>query len=187
MMREPCRRPDDFDDNGLLKAPVLFWVGLVVQARAWWLAGLMAMMAPAGNTGGGFLWPDFRFQLVSLATGVPGMVMLFIYPLRNRWPGLSRANYMLILLALFVMALVDLTGLMVASRREWDMGWFFLCLDTACVVMLYPDRWLWEVFLQGNATDASGSSCRRTGSGRRGDMTLCEQMLKRGREEQKDE
>ncbi|ECC3466342.1 DUF2919 family protein, partial [Salmonella enterica subsp. enterica] len=37
MMREPCRRPDDFDDNGLLKAPVLFWVGLVVQARAWWL------------------------------------------------------------------------------------------------------------------------------------------------------
>ncbi|EHA6078666.1 DUF2919 domain-containing protein, partial [Salmonella enterica] len=52
----------------------------------------------------------------------------------------------LILLALFVMALVDLTGLMVASRREWDMGWFFLCLDTACVVMLYPDRWLREVF-----------------------------------------
>ncbi|EDQ5841777.1 DUF2919 domain-containing protein, partial [Salmonella enterica subsp. enterica] len=25
MMREPCHRPDDFDDNGLLKAPVLFW------------------------------------------------------------------------------------------------------------------------------------------------------------------
>ncbi|EAR2445199.1 DUF2919 domain-containing protein, partial [Salmonella enterica subsp. enterica serovar Sandiego] len=30
MMREPCHRPDDFDDNGLLKAPVLFWGGLVM-------------------------------------------------------------------------------------------------------------------------------------------------------------
>ncbi|MCT7172690.1 DUF2919 domain-containing protein [Salmonella enterica] len=27
-------RPGDFDDNGLLKAPVLFWGGLVLQARA---------------------------------------------------------------------------------------------------------------------------------------------------------
>lgn len=33
MMREPCHRPDDFDDNGLLKAPVLFWGGLVMLAR----------------------------------------------------------------------------------------------------------------------------------------------------------
>lgn len=34
MMREPCHRPDDFDDNGLLKAPVLFWGGLVMLATA---------------------------------------------------------------------------------------------------------------------------------------------------------
>lgn len=79
-------RPGDFDDNGLLKAPVLFWVGLVVLARAWWLAGLMAMMAPAGNIQAGFLWPDIRLQLVALAAGIPGMVMLFIYPLRGRLP-----------------------------------------------------------------------------------------------------
>lgn len=39
MKQLPSRRPGDFDDNGLLKAPLLFWVGLIVLARAWWLAG----------------------------------------------------------------------------------------------------------------------------------------------------
>ncbi|EAY0846739.1 DUF2919 domain-containing protein, partial [Salmonella enterica] len=27
MMREPVHHPGDYDENGLLKAPVLFWVG----------------------------------------------------------------------------------------------------------------------------------------------------------------
>lgn len=35
MMQEPVRHPGDFDENGLLKAPVLFWVGLIVLARVW--------------------------------------------------------------------------------------------------------------------------------------------------------
>ncbi|ECW8929447.1 DUF2919 family protein [Salmonella enterica] len=39
MKHLPFCHPGDFDDNGLLKAPVLFWVGLVVMARAWWLMG----------------------------------------------------------------------------------------------------------------------------------------------------
>lgn len=80
MKHLPFFRPGDFDDNGLLKAPVLFWVGLVVLARAWWLAGLTAMMAPADNIQAGFLWPDIRLQLVALAAGIPGMAMLFYLP-----------------------------------------------------------------------------------------------------------
>lgn len=139
--------PGDFDDNGLLKAPFLFWLGLVVLARAWWLTGLMIMMAPAGNMHTGFLWPDIRFQVAALAAGIPGMLMLFIYPLRERWPGLSRATYVLILAGLFVMTLVNLTGLMMVPPGGWDVGWFLLCLDMACVVMLWPDRWLRTVFL----------------------------------------
>ncbi|EAS6989598.1 DUF2919 family protein [Salmonella enterica] len=34
MIRESVRYPGDFDENGLLKAPVLFWMGLIVLARA---------------------------------------------------------------------------------------------------------------------------------------------------------
>ncbi|EEG8130416.1 DUF2919 family protein [Salmonella enterica] len=36
MKHLPSCRPRDFDDNGLLKVPVLFWVGLGMLARAWW-------------------------------------------------------------------------------------------------------------------------------------------------------
>ncbi|EAA7989075.1 DUF2919 domain-containing protein [Salmonella enterica] len=146
MKHLPFFRPGDFDDNGLLKAPVLFWAGLVVLARAWWLAGLMAMMAPAGNIQAGFLWPDIRLQFAALAAGVPGMLMLFIYPLRERWPVSSRTLYVLILAALVLMTVTDLTGLMTVSPGAWDTGWLFLCLDMACAVMLWPDRWLQAVF-----------------------------------------
>lgn len=148
MMRERFYRPGDFDDNGLLRAPVLFWGGLVVQTRAWWLAGLVAIMDSSGNKEAGFLWPDIWFQLIALAAGVPGLAMLFIYPLRDRWPGLSRAVYVLILAALFVMVLADLTGLMVVPPGRRDVGWMFLCLDMACVVMLWPDCRLRAVFIQ---------------------------------------
>ncbi|ECG8633886.1 DUF2919 domain-containing protein [Salmonella enterica subsp. salamae] len=146
MMRDTAYQPGDFDDNGLLKAPVLFWVGLVVLARAWWLAGLLAMMATGGSLQAGFIWPEIRLQLVALGAGVPGMVMLFVYPLRDRLPGLSRVTYVLTLAALFVMGLVNLTGLMTAPTGGWDAGWLFLCLDMACVVMLWPDRRLRTVF-----------------------------------------
>ncbi|EAW0864606.1 hypothetical protein A8N29_23070 [Salmonella enterica] len=45
-----------------------------------------------------------------------------------------------------VMAVTDLTGLMIAPPGGWDAGWFFLCLDMAGGVMLWPDRWLRAVF-----------------------------------------
>lgn len=122
MKHLPFFRSGNFDDNGLLKAPVLFWGGLVVLARAWWLAGLMAMMAPAGNLQAGFLWPDTRLQFVALAAGIPGMAMLFIYPLRGRSPRLSQVNYALVLAAIVVMAVTDLAGLMIAPPRGMGCG-----------------------------------------------------------------
>lgn len=147
MMREPFLRPCDFDDNGLVKVPTLFWVGLVVLARAWWLGGLVAMMTLAGKTFAGVLWPDIWFQLVSLAVGIPGLAMLFIYPLRGRWPSLFHGVYVLILSALFIIVLVDFVELMVMPPGRWSVGWMFLCLDIASVVMLWPDARLRAVFI----------------------------------------
>lgn len=138
--------PNDFDDSGQLKVPLLFWTGIIVLARAWWLAGLAAMMDASGNTQAGVLWPDIRFHLVALAAGIPCLGMLFIYPLRDRWPTLSRANYVLILAALMVMTVMDLTGLITVPPGVWEVGGVFLCLDIACMAMLWPDRWLRTVF-----------------------------------------
>ncbi|EDS8108139.1 DUF2919 domain-containing protein [Salmonella enterica] len=153
MKHLPFCHPGDFDDNGLLKAPVLFWVGLVVMARAWWLSGLMVMMAPAGDTQVGFLWPDIGLRLAALAAGVPGMVMLFIYPLRERYLGLARASYVVILAALLVMVMVDIAGVIAAAQPLWDMGWLLFCLDLSCMVMLWPDRRLRAVFFGDGSSD----------------------------------
>ncbi|ECQ8982654.1 DUF2919 family protein [Salmonella enterica subsp. enterica] len=146
MKRLFSHHPSDFDNNGLLKAPIVFWVGLVVLARAWWLTGLMAMVDSDWNTSASALWPDVRFQLIALAAGVPSIVMLFIYPLRERWPGVSRVTYLLILFSLFVMVLVNLTGVVMEPSGRRDVGEVFLCLDMACLVMLWPDKRLREVF-----------------------------------------
>ncbi|EAX3650658.1 DUF2919 family protein (plasmid) [Salmonella enterica subsp. diarizonae] len=146
MMRGHFYHSGDFDDNGLLKAPAIFWAGLIVLARAWWLSGLMVMMASAESISAGLLWPEPWLQFTALASGIPCIAMVFIYPLRERRPGLSRASYVLILLALFLMVLVDLTGLLTVPPGGWVIGWVFLCLDVACVVMLWPDRLLRAVF-----------------------------------------
>lgn len=147
MSSSPLSNPDNFDDHGQLKAPVLFWVGIIVLARAWWLSGLISLMTPDVNTDAGFLWPDIRFSLLALAAGIPGIIMLFIYPVRARLNVFSRAVYVLILAGVFVMLATDISGLVV-SRGSWDVGWIFLCLDVAGVVMLWPDSWLRTIFFQ---------------------------------------
>ncbi|HBZ9867751.1 TPA: DUF2919 family protein [Salmonella enterica subsp. houtenae] len=146
MIKQDFNDPGNFDDNGLLRAPRLFWAGIIVMARAWWMTGMVVMMSPTGNTQSGILWPDIRFQFIALVAGIPGIVMLFIYPQRDRWPGFSRASYVLILAALFVMVLADIMGLILLFPEVWTAGWLFFCLDVACAVMLWPDRRLKTVF-----------------------------------------
>ncbi|MCT6953032.1 hypothetical protein, partial [Salmonella enterica] len=71
------------------------------------------MMVPVGDIQVGILSPGKRFQHVELAAGIQCMGMQLIYTLRDRWLAFSRANYVLILVALEVMAVTDLKGLMI--------------------------------------------------------------------------
>ncbi|ECJ9600540.1 DUF2919 domain-containing protein [Salmonella enterica] len=142
-------RPDDFDDNGLLKAPRLFWGGGIVLARAWWLTGL-AMTSEHGERWLVQFYPDAALQWLGLSAGLPAVIMLFCYPLRGQFPVLIRFAYLLMLTA----ALVTLTGegviLLRMSPEQWDMGWFLLCADIACMAMLWPDRWLRTIFFRND-------------------------------------
>ncbi|ENP9883693.1 DUF2919 family protein [Salmonella enterica] len=145
MMREPCHRPDDFDDNGLLKAPVLFWGGLVMLARAWWLAGLVI----ASDHGGYWLvqfYPDVTQQWSGLLTGLPALAMLFCYPVRSQFPGLVRVVFLLMLATALAAAVCDGLALARQAPEEQDAVWLLLCADVACLSMLLPDRRLRAVF-----------------------------------------
>ncbi|HHZ8254960.1 TPA: DUF2919 family protein [Escherichia coli] len=70
----PSNHPDDFDDCGRLKTPVLFWSALAVLARDWWLSSLMVLTAHDSTA-----WPGIRLHLIALVAGVPGMARLFIH------------------------------------------------------------------------------------------------------------
>ncbi|EJB1425186.1 DUF2919 family protein, partial [Salmonella enterica] len=106
MMREPVHHPGDYDENGLLKAPVLFWVGLIVLARAWWLT-VAAMTTPQGGQWLAQLYPGEVSQWPGLFSGLPSLLMVFCYPVRGQWPFLARGLYLLMLMAVFVTGLGD--------------------------------------------------------------------------------
>ncbi|ECD9534027.1 DUF2919 domain-containing protein, partial [Salmonella enterica] len=122
MMREPVHHPGDYDENGLLKAPVLFWVGLIVLARAWWLT-VAAMTTPQGGQWLAQLYPGEVSQWPGLFSGLPSLLMVFCYPVRGQWPFLARGLYLLMLMAVFVTGLGDCLMLMRLSPAQWEAGW----------------------------------------------------------------
>lgn len=136
---------EDFDERGLLKVPVLFWCGLVLLCRAWWLTGL----AMATERGGQWItpfYPDVGWQVQGLVAGVPAMAMLFCYPVRGDMPALARVVYVLMLLSVVVVTCGD--GVMASELTVAlpEPGWLALCADLACLVCLWPDARLRAVF-----------------------------------------
>ncbi|EIX3894677.1 DUF2919 family protein [Salmonella enterica] len=161
MKHLPFCHPGDFDDNGLLKAPVLFWVGLVVMARAGWLMGA-AMTTQQGGQWLAQLYPGDVSQWLGLFSGLPSLLMVFCYPVRGQLPFLARGLYLLMLMAVFVTGAGDCL-MMRLSPAQWEVGWFFLCLDVACMVMLWPDRWLRAVFSGPGRFAANEGGCATGG------------------------
>lgn len=150
-MLRPRRRAEDFDERGLLKVPLLFWFGLFLLVRAWWLTGL-AMVTEHGGQWMSLFYPDIGWQVKGLVAGVPALAMLFCYPVRGDLPVLARIMYLLMLLSLILMAVCDgvvVSGLQGIHREPVLIA---LCADLACLVSLWPDARLREVFLTGPAT-----------------------------------
>jgi hypothetical protein len=149
IMGSPCSCKDSrYDDNGLMKAPAMFWAAMLLLTRPWWLGVLAVMSTPAAYTAPGTVWPDIKLQVIALTAGIPCMAMLFVYPVRGQWPILTRMVWGLILVALVAMLMADLEGMMSDVFGWWSVGGVFLGLDVACVIMLWPDRRMRAVFLQ---------------------------------------
>ncbi|EMD3747643.1 DUF2919 family protein [Salmonella enterica] len=145
MIRQTVYKAGDFDDHGLLKVPWLFWCGVLLQIRAWWLTGL-GMATEQGSHWLSLIYPDMVWQLFGLSAGVPSLAMLFCYPVRGSLPGLARAVYLLILGTLFVMLAGDIGLLVEVQPVSVGTGWLTLCPDLVCLVALWPDRRLRAVF-----------------------------------------
>ncbi|MCU6261846.1 DUF2919 domain-containing protein [Escherichia coli] len=146
MTRPRYWRESDFNDHGLLTVPLLFWCGLLLQTRAWWLTGLA--MAAEHGTWLEALYPVTWLQVTGLAAGVPALAMLFCYPLRGTMPGLAKGVFGALLAGVVAMTVSDVALMLSLTPEKWETGWLMLCTDLACVVALMPDRRLRAVFIR---------------------------------------
>ncbi|EDV9210769.1 DUF2919 family protein [Salmonella enterica] len=147
MIRQTVYKAGDFDDHGLLKAPWLFWCGVLLQTRTWWLTGL-GMATEQGRHWLSLIYPDMVWQLTGLSAGVAALAMLFCYPVRGSMPVLAKAAYLLMLGVLSVMLAGDISLLTETWPASAGTGWLILCPELACLVALWPDRRLRAVFFR---------------------------------------
>ncbi len=155
-------RAEDFDHEGCLRAPRVFWLAVGFVMKAWWLLGLAQAADQHDGSLLALLYPQLPDVITGLATGLAGWLVVVLYPLRSRFPRSARVSYLLLLCAGAVS--VGYAG--AQWVRETDDGqsmlWGgLLCAELACMVVLLPDRRLRQVFgLQASPARAGGNDVR---------------------------
>ncbi|WP_058912653.1 DUF2919 domain-containing protein [Entomohabitans teleogrylli] len=89
--------PSDYDQNGNLKLPWLFYLVLLLQARSWVLLLMAGASRQQGEALMSLFWPDRSTFLLSLLPGIPAVVAFLLAGYRQRWPQLWRAWYRLLI------------------------------------------------------------------------------------------
>lgn len=140
-------RAEDFDHEGCLRAPRVFWLAVGFVMKSWLLLGLAQAADEHNGSLLALLYPQLPDVITGLATGLVGGLVVVMYPLRSQFPRCARVSYMLLLCA-------GAVGVCYAGAqwgRETDDGqsmlWCgLLCAELACMVLLLPDRRLRQVF-----------------------------------------
>ncbi|WP_279051765.1 DUF2919 domain-containing protein [Cedecea davisae] len=83
--------PADYDSQGNLKAPLLFWAVLLLQARSWVLLVLAGASRQQGDALLGLFYPDRDTFWLGLIPGVPAVFAFLLSGRRHLWPRFWRA------------------------------------------------------------------------------------------------
>lgn len=83
--------PADYDSQGNLKAPLLFWAVLLLQARTWVLLVLAGASRQQGDALLGLFYPDRDTFWLGLIPGVPAAFAFLLSGRRHLWPRFWRA------------------------------------------------------------------------------------------------
>lgn len=96
---KPLLFPSDYDRNGLLKLPFLFWCVLVLQARTWVLFVMAGASRGQGDTLLNLFYPDHDNFWWGLLPGVPAVVAFLFTGRRQAFPRLWAALRWVLILA----------------------------------------------------------------------------------------
>ncbi len=141
--------PSDYDVNGNLKTPFLFWCILLFQARTWFLLVLAGASRQQGDALLGLFYPDRDNFWLGLLPGVPAALAFVISGRRHLWPRLWAA-WRWVLIAAQVAVLVwqivviwrgeALTGMTLALLTGDVFALWWLCTSRRLRDYFAPQR-----------------------------------------------
>lgn len=136
--------PEDYDNLGRLKLPVLFWGVLLLQARTW----VLFVMAGASNQQGNALlalfYPDHTAFWSGLLSGGPAMAAFFLCPRRHLWVVLWRCWYWV--LTLMQAAMFAWSGFLVMKGENNFLLLLVGIMDGLALYWLLSNRRLRQCF-----------------------------------------
>lgn len=95
----------DFDSQGYLKAPVLFWAILLFQARTWVLLVIAGASREQGEAILSLFYPDSHYFWLGLLPGVPAALAFLLSGRRHLWPRIWRGlRIILVVTQVFLLA-----------------------------------------------------------------------------------
>lgn len=82
--------PDDFDPQGRLRLPFLFWCLLLLQARTWVLFLMAGASRDQGDALLNLFYPDHSLFWIGLLPGVPAVFAFLLSGRRQAYPRIWR-------------------------------------------------------------------------------------------------
>ncbi|MBU4681294.1 DUF2919 domain-containing protein [Cedecea davisae] len=135
--------PADYDSQGNLKAPLLFWAVLLLQARTWVLLVLAGASRQQGDALLGLFYPDRDTFWLGLIPGVPAAFAFLLSGRRHLWPRFWRAFRWLLVAAQAALLVWQLV--LLAGGEE---------LTATTIVLLVADLFaLWWLFVNRRLRD----------------------------------
>ncbi len=95
--------PGDYDSQGRLRLPFLFWCVLLLQARTWVLFVLAGASRDQGTVLLNLFYPDRDNFWLGLLPGVPAVLAFLLSGRRQLWPRLWAGLYVLLIVAQLVL------------------------------------------------------------------------------------
>lgn len=95
--------PADYDGQGHLRLPFLFWLVLLLQARTWVLFVIAGASREQGTALLNLFYPDHDNFWQGLLPGIPAVLAFLLSGRRNAFPGIWHTLYVLLIAAQVVL------------------------------------------------------------------------------------
>ena len=141
--------PADYDSQGNLKAPLLFWAVLLLQARTWVLLVLAGASRQQGDALLGLFYPDRDNFWLGLLPGIPAAFAFMLSGRRHLWPRFWRA-FRGVLIAAQVGLLVWQLALLAGDEALTGTTIVLLAADLFALWWLLANRRLRDYFALKN-------------------------------------